>query len=95
MASITRRIASWSGTEHPGAQLQPGDKTLGDRAKDALRSLPPARPHARAETAASWAAGPKRSPPRTTASGTSGQPDSCWHDQHRHGEYAVALRGRP
>ncbi len=73
MASITPRSFS---TKHPGAQLQPGDKTLGDRAKDALRSLYP-----RPTTGRTGVLGRRAErPANDNASGPSGQPDSCWHD---------------
>ena len=75
MASITRRSTSF-GLEHPGAQLQPGDKTLGDRAKEALRSLYP-----RPTTGRTGVLGRRAERPgKDNASGPSGQPDSCWHD---------------
>ncbi len=75
MASITPRSASFS-IEHPGAQLQPGDKTLGDRAKDALRSLYP-----RPNTGRTGVLGRRAEKPgKDNASGPSGQPDSTWHD---------------
>lgn len=75
MATITPRIASF-GLEHPGAQLQPGDKSLGERAKDALRALYP-----RPSTGRTTSQGRKaEKPAKDNASGPSGQPDSCWHD---------------
>jgi hypothetical protein len=75
MASITRRTTSF-GLEHPGAGLQPGDKTLGDRAKDALRALYP-----RPTTGRTGVMGRRAEKPgKDNASGPSGQPDSCWHD---------------
>jgi hypothetical protein len=75
MASITRRSTSF-GLEHPGAQLQPGDKTLGERAKDALRALYPRPSNGRTGTLGRRA----EKPAKDNASGPSGQPDSCWHD---------------
>ena len=64
------------GFGHPGAQLQPGDKSLRDRAKDAWRSLYP-----RPTTGRTTSMGRKAErPAKDDASGPSGQPDSCWHD---------------
>ena len=65
--------------EHPGAQLQPGEKNLRDRAKDALRALYP-RPSTGRTTSMGRRA---EKPGKDNASGPSGQPDSTWHDsQH-------------
>lgn len=75
MYSVTPPIPRWN-AEHPGAQLQPGDKTLGDRAKDALRALYP-RPSTGRTTSMGRRA---EKPAKDNASGPSGQPDSCWHD---------------
>jgi hypothetical protein len=75
MDSMPPRLSRFD-LEHPGAQLQPGDKNLRDRARDALRALYP-----RPTTGRTTSLGRKaEKPAKDNASGPSGQPDSCWHD---------------
>jgi hypothetical protein len=78
MDSITRPLTRFN-LDRPCAQLQPGEKNLRDRAKDALRALYP-RPSTGRTTSMGRRA---EKPGKDNASGPSGQPDSTWHDsQH-------------
>jgi hypothetical protein len=67
--------ARWFALEHAGAHLQPGEKTLRERAYDALRILD------RPESGRNGALGRKvEKPGSESPSGPSGQTDRTRHD---------------
>lgn len=75
MPTITTPVSSL-GLERPGAQLQPSDKNLRDKAKDALRAL-----YQRPTTGRTTALGRRvEKPAKDNTGGPSGQTDFAWHD---------------
>jgi hypothetical protein len=63
--------------EHPGAQMQPGDKKLTEKARDKLRSL-----YGRPSTGRTTSQGRKvEKPAPSKQDGPSGQTDECEHNK--------------
>lgn len=63
--------------DHPGAQTQPGDKKLTEKARDKLRSL-----YARPSTGRTTTLGRKvEKPAPDKPGGPSGQTDECEHNK--------------